>query len=73
MPDHVTHWWWPLTRWWGVCGVIIFIGLAMQVIEYGTKLYAEQISPVAQGREMQSAPKGAEQRSSTSPRGRITP
>jgi hypothetical protein len=26
-------WWRPLTRWWGIFGVIIFIGLVMWLIE----------------------------------------
>ena len=27
------RWWWPLTRWWAICGVIIFIGLFMSLID----------------------------------------
>jgi hypothetical protein len=27
------RWWRPLTRWWGIVGVIIFIGFLMQQVE----------------------------------------
>ena len=53
MPNHVTPWWWPLTRRWGICGVIIFIGLVMLLIERGTAWYSEHISPPVQSREPQ--------------------
>jgi hypothetical protein len=32
-PDQAPPWWRPLTRWWGIFGVIIFIGLVMWLIE----------------------------------------
>ena len=53
MPTQVTPWWRPLTRRWGICGVIIFIGLVMLLIERGTDWYAEQISPLIQSRDAQ--------------------
>jgi hypothetical protein len=28
-----SRWWRPLTRWWGILGVIIFIGLVMRLID----------------------------------------
>jgi hypothetical protein len=27
------HWWRPLTRWWGIIGVIIFVGLVMRLMD----------------------------------------
>jgi hypothetical protein len=28
-----SHWWRPLTRWWGIVGIIIVIGLVMRLID----------------------------------------
>ncbi len=33
-PKPLPPWWRPLTRWWGIFGVIIFMGLVMWLIEH---------------------------------------
>jgi hypothetical protein len=35
-------WWRPLTRWWGICGVIIFAGLVMSLVDGASQWSAEQ-------------------------------
>jgi len=35
-----SRWWRPLTRWWGLCGVIIFIGLCLSLFDSAARWFA---------------------------------
>jgi hypothetical protein len=42
-PSHAaSQWWRPLTRWWGICGVIIFIGLCLSLFDNAARWFAGQ-------------------------------
>jgi hypothetical protein len=38
-----SHWWRPLTHWWGVCGVFIFIGLVAFLIGRAVRWGEDQL------------------------------
>jgi hypothetical protein len=42
------RWWQPLTRWWGLCGVIIFIGLCLSLFDNTARWFAGQPSVSAE-------------------------
>jgi hypothetical protein len=35
--NNTKRWWRPLTRWWGIVGTIIFVGLVIHLIEYSAR------------------------------------
>ena len=42
-----SRWWRPLTQWWGLLGVIIFIGLVMRMIDSSTAWRVRQSEPLS--------------------------
>jgi hypothetical protein len=69
--ETASRWWWPLTRWWGIYGLIIFIGLIMRLIDAATSWYAEQTTPAIERRSTETPVGLPNQPSWTTPGRRI--
>jgi hypothetical protein len=43
--QNASPWWHPLTQWWGIFGVIIFVGLVMRLMDNGSHWFASPPTP----------------------------
>jgi len=64
--NNASPWWWPLARWWGICGIIIFIGLLMSLIDNEASWYTDQPAPSTERQGTEAPGERPDQRSEAS-------
>jgi hypothetical protein len=49
-----SQWWRPFTRWWGIFGVLIFIGIVMSLVDHSARLLRAKQTNELSGKQITS-------------------